>query len=139
MLKLTDTMRLILILALVIVLVLVPGLALRSCQEWKEAEGEARMNKATAEAGIEAGATGLQIGKERRDADRVTDGMVKGGIDAIRAAEGADAPVNPAIRNAAKCSACQLQSYYDSAECTRLRQAGECQRPVGPYTPSAAP
>ncbi|HMS21518.1 MAG TPA: hypothetical protein PKC46_13360 [Sphingorhabdus sp.] len=137
--KLTDTMRLILLLALVLALVIVPGLALRSCQEWKEAEGEARLNKATAEAGIEAGVIGLETAAQRRNEDRATDETVKGGIDAVQAAEGAQDAINPAIRNAAKCSACQLQSYYNSAECARLRQAGECQRPVGPYTPSGAP
>lgn len=137
--KLRDGLRLALIIVALVLVVIGPGIVLRSCQEWKEAEGEARLNKATGEAGIEAGAIGLETARQRRDEDRTTDDKVKGGIDAIRAAEGAAAPVSPAIRNAAKCSACQLQSYYDSAECARLRQAGECQRPVGPYTPSKTP
>ncbi len=122
--------------AIVILAVLLIGAVSFGIYQWRvghTAGKVAKIEKGQADAGVAAGERALEIRLRTDDLHATTDIVVRGGIENVRSAPGADAPVNPAVRSAAVDGACQLRLYASSPDCAgRLPAPGEGERPAQP-------
>lgn len=81
----------------------------------KEAELNANRAGAAIESGADAAGTVGEVGTRASETDMIT----RENENAIRNAEGADAPVNPAAAAAGRDSLCRRAAYRDSPECVQ--------------------
>lgn len=109
-------------LLIAVVLRLATGPARRQAAE---ARAEAALAASRASSGAEATET-VAAGAAR---DAATDRLTQENADAIDAAPGAHAPVDPALSRAAALSLCRRTAYRGSAQCVQL---------LGPVEPPAA-
>lgn len=99
------------------VVLLAAVLAVRSCQSTKT---EARLNKGQAGAAIESGKDAANTIGNRMSSDADTDATTRENADAIRNAQGADAPVTPAVNDAALRSLCKRAAYRGDPKCVQF-------------------
>ena len=97
-------------------------LALVAWHEWRAAgTAKAEMRLAAGQAGA-ALASGQDAGNaigNRMDADAATDTITRENDHAIRTAPGADAPVDPALRDAALAGLCRRAAYRRDPKCVQ--------------------
>ncbi len=109
---------------LVIILIVLVGLAVlftfQSCQ--RERTAKTRENVATGQTGaaVESGKDAVTTIGNRADADAAGDAMTRDNDAAIRGAEGADAVVAPAARDAGLAALCRRPAYREAARCKAL-------------------
>ena len=99
------------------------GLTVHSCTSARQASTEANLATSAGEASVGNGKDAVNSisGAAARTAD--TDKTTLENADAIRNAEGADAPVNPAVRNAGLDSLCRRAAYRCTEQCLQRAAA----------------
>lgn len=106
------------IIAAALVITLIAGIfAVRSCQSARTAQTREKLATGQAGAAIESGADSVNTIGNRMDADAATDTLTRTNDDAIRNAQGADAPVDPALRDAGLASLCRRAAYRGQPKC----------------------
>ena len=98
---------------------------------WRSGHGarvQAKVDVGQAGAAADAGVSALRERQAAGEARAQIDINVKGGIDAIRSAEGSDARITPAARDAVLRALCGMHSYSCDARCTALCAAAGCER-----------
>jgi hypothetical protein len=83
----------------------------------KVAKVEAKLGQAQTEAALESGADAVASVGQTQVNDAATDTITRENDRAIRQAPGADAPVDPAARNAGLRSVCRRAAYRQRPEC----------------------
>jgi len=109
-----------LIIAGLAVLALVLLLAAFGWHEWRvtrTAKAEARLATGQAGAALASGRDAANMIGNRMDADAATDTVTRENDHAIRTAPGADAPVDPALRDAALRGLCRRAAYRHDPKC----------------------
>lgn len=103
----------------VIVLLIVGVLFLRSCQAERTAKVSEKLATGQAGASLQSGQDAVGTVGNRMDADAATDALTRTNDDAIRNAEGADAPVAAPVRNAGLASLCRRPSARRDPKCVQ--------------------
>ena len=109
-----------LILAGLATLALVLLLAMFGWHEWRSARTarvETRLATGQAGAALASGQDAANSIGNRMDADAATDTVTRENDHAIRTAPGADAPVDPALRDAALRGLCRRAAYRHDPKC----------------------
>lgn len=83
----------------------------------KSAKVEARLGANQVEAATESGADAVETIGKQMAAEGTHDTITRENDDAIRNAEGADAPVAPAVRDAGRRSLCRRAAYRGDSKC----------------------
>ena len=97
-------------------------LAVFGWHEWRAtrtARAEARLATGQASAALASGQDAANIIGNRMEADAATDTVTRENDHAIRTAPGADAPVDPALRDAALRGLCRRAAYRHDAKCVQ--------------------
>ena len=95
-------------------------LALFGWHEWqasRTASTEARLASGQAGAALASGQDAANAIGNRMDADAATDTITRENDHAIRTAPGADAPVDPALRDTALRGLCRRAAYRHDPKC----------------------
>jgi len=95
-------------------------LALFGWHEWqaaRTAKAETRLATGQAGAALASGQDAANSIGNRMDADAATDALTRENDYAIRTAPGADAPVDPALRDAALRGLCRRAAYRRDPKC----------------------
>lgn len=100
-----------------VVLALAAFLTVRSCQSARTAKTTEKLATGQASASLQSGQDAVGTVGNRMDADAATDALTRTNDDAIRNAEGASAPVNPAVRDAGIASLCRRASHRRDPKC----------------------
>lgn len=109
-----------LIIAALIAVALFIGLALFGWHEWsvsRNAKVETRLATGQAGAALASGQDASNVVGNRMDADAAEDTTTRENDHAIRTAPGANAPVDPALRDAALRGLCRRAAYRDNPKC----------------------
>lgn len=117
------TRRAIIILALVVAVSLIFVFGVSQCQRAQTAATAARVAKGQAGAAIESGGDAADTVGNRMAADAETDAITQENRDAIQNAEGARAPVAPAVRDAGLDSVCRRAAYSRDPRCLQRAPA----------------
>lgn len=108
------------ILFLVIAAVVLALMFLTQCAMTRNAKTEVNVSKGQAGAAVASGSDAVDtVGVVSANAT-AADAMTKENEDAIRNAEGADAPVSAPVRDAGLASLCRRASYRNDAKCLQL-------------------
>lgn len=107
------------ILALAVIALIAGIFAVRSCQSAQTASTREKLSTGQAGAAIASGQDSVNTIGNRMDADAATDTITRENDDAIRNAKGADAPVDPAVRDAGLASLCRRASYSGNPKCVQ--------------------
>jgi hypothetical protein len=83
----------------------------------RSAKTEARLGKNTTEAAIESGRDAVGTIGAQGAAERAADDLTRENSDDIQNAEGADAPVDPAVDAAGRRGLCKRAAYRERPEC----------------------
>lgn len=97
-------------------------LALFALEQWRaarSAKAQAKLSTSQAGAAIESGHDAAATIGNRMDADATTDQITRENEDAIRRAEGADAPVAAPLRDAGIASLCRRAAYQRDPRCVQ--------------------
>lgn len=86
-------------------------------------KAEARLGKNTAEAALHSGSDAVATVGQVGARDQTADDLTRRNADDIAHARGADAPVDPAARDAGLRSLCKRAAYRGSAKCLQLAPA----------------
>lgn len=89
----------------------------------QRAKTEAKLGRNTTEAALESGRDAVGSVAAEAALERATDDLTTENADAIRNAEGADAPVAAPARDAGLTALCRRAAYRDSPRCVRERAA----------------
>lgn len=109
------------IVAAVVALILVLGfLQVRSCTQAREKAAEARVERGQAGAGKESFKDAIATTGNVSAAQTAGEDLTRSNEKEIRDAKGADAAVDPGVRDAGLASLCRRAAYRDSERC-RLR------------------
>ncbi|PXA90331.1 hypothetical protein DMC47_27635 [Nostoc sp. 3335mG] len=101
-------------------IVLVLGILwLNSCQSARTARTEAKLNKGQADAAVRSGRDAVDTVGNRAAADTLGDALTRENDDAIRNAEGADAPVADGVRDAGLAGLCRRAAYRGDPRCVQ--------------------
>lgn len=87
------------------------------------ARTEARLNRNMADAAIASGQDAVATIGAQATAESRVDAQTKENENAIRNAEGADAPVSPAVGTALRASLCKRTAYRFDPECLQFTPA----------------
>lgn len=95
--------------------------ALAFCQmdRARTASAEGKLNRNQTGAAIESGADAVNVIGNRAQADAAVDAATKENNNEIRQAEGAAAPVAPAVRDAGLASLCRRAAYRLDPKCVQ--------------------
>lgn len=103
--------------ALALVALLSLAFAVKSCGDSRTAKTQAKLSTGQAGAAIESGKDAANTIGNRMDTDAAGDAITRENSDAIHNAQGADAPVAPAVRDAGIASLCRRPSYQRDPRC----------------------
>lgn len=106
-----------LLLGAVVVLVIAGLLVLKSCNDARSAKTQAKLSTGQAGAAIDSGKDAVNTLGNRTAADDAGDTITKENSDAIHNAQGADAPVTPAVRDAGLASLCRRAAHKRDPKC----------------------
>ena len=98
-------------------------LILRQCESTKTAKREATLNATQGSAAIQSGGDADDTVGNRMTLDAHFDEITGENDDAIRNATGADAPVDPAVRDAGLVGLCKRAAYSRDPKCLRYTPA----------------
>lgn len=107
------------LIALGTVLLIVGLLWLRSCEDARTAKTATKLATGQAGAAIESGHDASGTIGNRMDADAAGDRLTQENRDAIKNAPGADAPVDPRLRDTALASLCRRAAYRSDPKCVQ--------------------
>jgi hypothetical protein len=119
----TIPWRLLGLLAALILLVTVPALLVRSCDRHRSEGAQAKVDRGQAGAFANSSADAVQTLGNAAARERTSDDLSRTNEEEIRNANGASAPVDPAVRNAGLRSLCRRAAYRDSPRCKLLEPA----------------
>ncbi len=103
-----------------VVALLAGFLFLQSCQSAKTAKTETKLATGQADAAIASGTDAVNtVGEVAKRADEINT-TTRSNTDAIRSAEGADAPVSSAVDAVARERLCRRAAYRGRAECVQF-------------------
>lgn len=105
--------------ALAIVTILALLFAVKSCSDARTASTKAKLEANQKGAAIESGRDAVNTVGNRASADAETDAQTKENADAIRNAQGAAAPVDPAARDVGLRSLCSRRAYRGDPRCVQ--------------------
>lgn len=117
------TRRAIIFLCLIVAVSLICLFGVSQCQRAQNASTAAKVAKGQAGAAIESGGDAADTVGNRMTADAETDAITQENRDAIHNAEGARAPVAPAVRNAGLDSLCRRAAYSHDPRCLQRAPA----------------
>lgn len=117
------TRRAFIILALFVAVSLTFAFGVSQCQRAQNAAATAKVAKGQAGAAIESGGDATDTVGNRMAADAETDAITQENRDAIQNAEGARAPVAPAVRDAAFAGLCRRAAYSRDPRCLQRAPA----------------
>ncbi len=103
-----------------IVLLLILVLAIRGCSSGKT---EAKLANGQGQAATQSGRDAVQTVGNQSAAETQIDATTKENEDAIRSAPGANAPVDPAARDAGLRALCKRASYIRDPRCVQFAPA----------------
>lgn len=104
---------------LLIALALAGALVVRSCRESRTATTIAKVASGQAAAATASGTDAVNTVGNRMAADTASDRLTKENDDAIRSAEGADAPVAAPVHNAGLAGLCRRAAYRGDRGCVQ--------------------
>ncbi|WP_447724654.1 hypothetical protein [Sphingomonas koreensis] len=113
------TRRAIVILGLAVTLVIAILFGLSQCERARTAGTEAKVSKGQTDAAIESGSDAVDTLGNRSAADVTGDRISQENEDAIRKAEGANAPVAGPVRDAGLASLCRRAAYSRDPRCVQ--------------------
>ena len=108
------------ILFLAIAAIVLALMFLAQCAMTRNAKTEANVSKGQAGASMASGSDAVDTVGNVQASEQATDQVTKENEDAIRNAEGADAPVAAPVRDAGLASLCRRTSYRDNPRCLQL-------------------
>lgn len=91
--------------------------AVRSCQSARTAKTVEKLATGQTDAALKSGTDAVNTIGNRMDADASTDATTRENEDAIRNAEGADAPVAGGVRDAGLAGLCRRAAYRSDPKC----------------------
>jgi hypothetical protein len=103
--------------ALLIVGLLIFGV--RQCEQRRNAASQARVEQSQAGAAQQSAKDAIEAVGASAARETASEAMTRENEANIRAAEGADAPVNPAVRDAGIAALCQRKAYANDPRCRR--------------------
>ena len=109
--------RVIAIIVGVFALILVVGFTVRSCDKRRSQAAQSRVDRSQAEAASNSAADAVGTVAASGEASAASEALTRSNEQTIRAAEGANAPVNPAARNAGITALCRRQAYANDPRC----------------------
>lgn len=89
------------------------------CAYDQRAKTEVKLAKGQAGAAVASGSDAVETLGNQQAAEVAADAITKENGDAIRNAQGADAPVNPAVRDAGFASLCRRAAYHSNPKCVQ--------------------
>ena len=108
------------IVGLAFVLCIVGFLYVQSCQRARVAATEKRLERAQSGAAVESARDVIATQGNVAQAQAAGEELTRTNEEEIRNAKGADAPVDPALRDAGLASLCRRPAYRSSERCLRL-------------------
>jgi uncharacterized protein HemX len=111
------------VIAIVFLAALVLGLALFALGQWRRAHTEAaerRVESAQSGAAVASGKDAIATQGAAAARETTSETLTRTNDEEIRHAKGADAPVDPAARDAGLASLCRRASYHASERCMRF-------------------
>jgi hypothetical protein len=100
-----------------IIALLVAVLSVSKCQYDSTAKTEIKLSKGQAGAAVASGSDAVQTTGNQAASETAADQVTRENADAIRHAEGADAPVTAAVRDAGLGALCRRAAYKDNPRC----------------------
>lgn len=120
MFGLSRTLSLVLA-ALALAVLLLGGLQLRSCRQARQQAAQSRVDKGQNKALSDSAKDAIAVQGAASARERANDDLTRSNEEDIRNAKGADAAVDPAVRDAALRSLCRRAAYRDGERCRLLR------------------
>lgn len=111
------TPRILAIITGVIALILIVGFTVRSCDKRRSQASQARVERSQAEAASNSAADAVGTVARSGEASAASEALTRDNEGKIRAADGANAPVNPAARDAGITALCKRQAYQNDPRC----------------------
>lgn len=103
----------------IVVLVLIVGLTVRSCDARHSKAAQTRVDSAQAGAASNSAADAIGTVAKAGEAERASEEQSRQAERDIRAAEGANDKVNPAVRDAGIAALCKRAAYKDDPRCKK--------------------
>lgn len=100
-----------------ILLIIAVGLFVRSCDKRKSQAAQTRLERAQSEAQANSAADAVNTISRSGEAQAASEAMTRENEKEIRNAKGANAPVDPAVRDAGLRSLCRRAAYRDDPKC----------------------
>ena len=109
------------IIAVIAALALIVGSALfvRSCDKRHAQAAQSRVERSQAEAQSNSAADAIGTVQRSGESAAASEELTRSNEQQIRAAEGANDKVNPAVRDAGIAALCRRQAYQNDARCKR--------------------
>jgi hypothetical protein len=118
----TLTARAIFFIVGLLVLIGVVAFTVRSCDSRHNKAAQTRVERSQAEAASNSAADAIGTVARSGEAERASEDLTRTNEQQIRAAEGSNAAVNPAARDAGIAALCRRQAYRDDPRCKGVRQ-----------------
>jgi ABC-type protease/lipase transport system fused ATPase/permease subunit len=115
----TLTARAIFFIVGLLVLIGVVAFTVRSCDKRHSRAAQTRVERSQAEAAANSAADAIGTVAASGEAERASEDLTRINEQQIRAAEGSNAAVNPAARDAGIAALCRRQAYRDDPRCKR--------------------
>lgn len=112
--------RLIAMVAGAILLIAIAGFGLNQCQKRRSQAAQAKVERSQAEAASKSAADAIGTVRASGEAERASEELTRSNEKEIRNAEGANDPVNPAVRDAGLRSLCRRPAYRNNERCKLL-------------------
>ena len=103
----------------VVVLILAVAFTVRSCDRRHSQGAQTRVERSQAEAASNSAADAIGTVARSGEAERASEDLTRSNEQQIRAAEGANDKVNPAVRDAGIAALCRRQAYANDPRCKR--------------------
>lgn len=109
--------RLIGLIAAVIAIVAIPALLVRSCDRHRSQAAQSRVNAGQAGAMSNSASDAVNTVAASGEASAASEALTRSNEQQIRAAQGANAKVDPAARDAGINALCRRQAYANDPRC----------------------
>lgn len=109
--------------ALIILALLIGALVWLYSAWTAKPKAEARLGRNTTEAAQQSGGDAVKTVGEAGKRDQAADNLTRSNADDISNAKGADAPIDPAARDAGLRSLCKRRAYSREPKCLRFAPA----------------
>ena len=93
------------------------GFGLNQCQKRRSEAAQARVERSQAEAASESAKDAIGTVRRSGEAEKASEELTRSNEKEIRNAEGANDPVNPAVRDAGITALCRRQAYKNHPRC----------------------